>query len=46
MILVLIARCSTMVYVEGDATMNRYQDAEGKDRSSLSIVEREFPITK
>lgn len=33
---------SSLVYVEGDATMNTYQDAEGKNRSSLSIIERKF----
>src|SRR5436305_4638621 len=32
----------SLVYVEGDATMNTYRTAEGKNRSSLNIVEREF----
>ena len=30
----------TLVVVEGDAVMNQYQDAEGKNRSSLSIYQR------
>lgn len=30
-----------MVFVEGDATMSTYQDAEGKTLSSLNIVQRE-----
>ena len=28
-----------MVMVEGDASMNTYEDAEGKNRSALSIVQ-------
>lgn len=32
--------CRSLVYVEGDATMNTYQDSEGKNRSALNIVER------
>ncbi|KAK0379257.1 single-strand binding protein family [Colletotrichum limetticola] len=30
----------TLVYVEGEAAMRAYQDAEGKNRSSLSIIQR------
>jgi single-stranded DNA-binding protein len=33
----------TLVYVEGDATMGTYQDAEGKTKSSLNIMQRECP---
>lgn len=33
-----------MVYVEGDATMKTYEDADGKVRSSLNIVQRMFPL--
>lgn len=32
-----------MVYVDGEATMDTYQDAEGKTRKSLSIVQRMLP---
>jgi single-stranded DNA-binding protein len=32
----------TLVYVEGDASMSSYQDAEGKTRTSLNLVQREF----
>lgn len=32
---------SATVYIEGDASMNTYEDAEGKTRSSLSIIQRE-----
>jgi hypothetical protein len=32
----------SMVYVEGDATMNTYVDSEGKNRSALNIVERKY----
>jgi single-stranded DNA-binding protein len=30
----------TLVYVEGDASMRVYEDAEGKKQSSLNIVQR------
>lgn len=30
----------SMIYVDGDATMDTYQDAEGKTRKSLSIIQR------
>ncbi len=39
---VLILYCRSLLYVEGDATMNTYQDSEGKNRSALNIVERKF----
>ena len=32
--------CSATVYVEGDATIGTYQDAEGKVRSALNIKQR------
>lgn len=37
----------TLVYVEGDASISQYQDAEGKPRSSLNLVQRKlsFPLT-
>ncbi len=31
----------TLVCVEGDATMQTYEDAEGKNRTALNIVQRE-----
>lgn len=34
----------TLVYVEGDASMSQYQDAEGKPRSSLNLVQRKLPF--
>jgi hypothetical protein len=36
----------TLVYVEGDASISQYQDAEGKNRSSLNVVQRKltFPL--
>jgi single-stranded DNA-binding protein len=30
----------TLVYVEGEASMSQFQDAEGKPRSALNIVQR------
>lgn len=30
----------TLVYVEGDATIQQYEDAEGKNRTALNIVQR------
>ncbi|KXJ94788.1 hypothetical protein Micbo1qcDRAFT_160074 [Microdochium bolleyi] len=34
------------VYVEGNATMNTYQDAEGKNRSSLRIVQQNIEVLR
>jgi single-stranded DNA-binding protein len=31
-----------MVFVEGDASMNTYQDGQGQTRSSLNVVQRMF----
>lgn len=36
--------CRTLVYVEGDATNDKYEDAEGKTRTTLNIVQRESPL--
>jgi single-stranded DNA-binding protein len=38
----LIVSCftRTLVYVEGDAAMRSYEDADGKRQSALSIVQR------
>ncbi|KAL1889360.1 ssDNA-binding protein, mitochondrial [Sporothrix stenoceras] len=36
----------TLVYVEGDATMGTYQDAEGKTKSSLNIMQRSIEVLK
>ncbi|CAK7273738.1 ssDNA-binding protein, mitochondrial [Sporothrix epigloea] len=36
----------TLVYVEGDATMGTYQDADGKTRSSLNIMQRSIEVLK
>ncbi len=32
-----------MVYVEGDASINQYEDAEGNQRSAMNIVQRKYP---
>ncbi|PHH85298.1 hypothetical protein CDD83_629 [Cordyceps sp. RAO-2017] len=34
------------IYVEGDATVNTYQDANGQTRSNLSIVQRSLELLK
>ncbi|EAW17998.1 single-stranded DNA-binding protein [Aspergillus fischeri NRRL 181] len=36
----------TLVYVEGDATMRSYEDADGKRQSALSIVQRTLEVLK
>ncbi|KAK1640357.1 single-strand binding protein family [Colletotrichum phormii] len=36
----------TLVYIEGDASMRAYQDAEGKNRSSLSVVQRSIDVLR
>ncbi|CAG8972014.1 hypothetical protein HYALB_00008299 [Hymenoscyphus albidus] len=34
----------TLVYLEGDASMSVYQDAEGKTKSSLNIVQQKLEV--
>ncbi|OTB07979.1 hypothetical protein M426DRAFT_8191 [Hypoxylon sp. CI-4A] len=34
------------VYIEGDATMNQYTDAEGKTRSALRIAQRNIEVLR
>ena len=36
--LTICGRC--LVYVEGDAAIKQYEDAEGNSRSALNIVQR------
>ncbi|OCT54981.1 Single-stranded DNA-binding protein RIM1, mitochondrial [Cladophialophora carrionii] len=36
----------TLVYLEGDATMRTYDDADGKKQSSLSIVQTKIEVLK
>ncbi|GAB0133219.1 hypothetical protein EsDP_00001631 [Epichloe bromicola] len=36
----------TMVYVEGEASINSYQDANDQPRSSLSVVQRGIEVLK
>ncbi|KAF9894065.1 ssDNA-binding protein, mitochondrial [Aspergillus nanangensis] len=36
----------TLVYVEGDASMRQWEDAEGKKQSTLNIVQRSFEVLK
>ncbi|KAF3400385.1 hypothetical protein DPV78_005977 [Talaromyces pinophilus] len=36
----------TLVYVEGDASVRVYEDAEGKKQSSLNIVQRTLEVLK
>lgn len=31
------------MYVEGEATLNSYEDSEGKNRTSFSILQSESP---
>lgn len=44
-LLTMLCFCAyrTLVYVEGDASLDTYEDAEGKSKTSLSIVQREWP---
>ena len=34
----------SLVYVEGDASMNKFTAKDGTAQSALSIVQREFPL--
>lgn len=36
----------TLVYLEGDATMRTYEDAEGKKQSALSLVQTKVEVLK
>ncbi|TLD34315.1 hypothetical protein PspLS_00556 [Pyricularia sp. CBS 133598] len=36
----------TTIYVEGDASMSQYTDAEGKTKRSLNIVQRNIEVIK
>ena len=36
----------TLVYLEGDASMRTYDDAEGKRQSSLSLVQTKIQVLK
>ena len=38
--------CRTLVYLEGDATMRTYDDADGKKQSSLSLVQTKIEVLK
>src|SRR3954469_3168153 len=35
--------CRTLVLVEGDARLRTYDDAEGKSRTSLNVIQRMSP---
>lgn len=37
---------STLIYLEGDATMKSYEDGEGKKQSSLSLVQTKVEVLK
>lgn len=45
LILTFYAR-RTLVYLEGDATMKTYEDAEGRKQSSLNIVQTKLDVLK
>ncbi|KAK5990084.1 Mitochondrial ssDNA-binding protein [Cladobotryum mycophilum] len=36
----------SLVYIEGDATINSYQDANGNSRQGLNIVQRNMEVLK
>lgn len=36
----------TLVYVEGDASNDKYEDAEGKTRTALSIIQRNLEVLR
>ncbi|KAH7349482.1 hypothetical protein B0T11DRAFT_289282 [Plectosphaerella cucumerina] len=36
----------SLVYVEGEASLGTYQDAEGKNKTSLNIVQRSIEVLK
>lgn len=36
----------TLVYVEGEATMNTYEDSQGKKQSALNLVQTKIEVLK
>ncbi|KAI9901889.1 hypothetical protein N3K66_003706 [Trichothecium roseum] len=36
----------SLVYVEGEASINNFQDAEGQNRSNLNIVQRQIEVLR
>lgn len=38
-------RNRSMVYIDGDASINQYEDAEGNNRSALNIVQRTYILS-
>lgn len=36
------SNCSTTVFVEGDATVKSYEDANGVSRTALNIAQRTY----
>jgi len=36
---------SSLVHIEGDATINTFQDSEGKNQSRLNIVQSELSLS-
>ena len=36
----------TLIYLEGDATMRTYNDADGKPQSALSVVSTKIEVLK
>lgn len=39
---ILLPQSRSLVFVEGDASMSTYQDAEGKTRQSLNVIQRPY----
>jgi hypothetical protein len=46
MVLTCVCHSRTLIYLEGDATMRTYDDAEGKKQSSLSLVQTKIEVLK
>lgn len=42
----LTLTASTLVYLEGDATMKTFTDREGKQQSALNIVQTKIDVLK
>ena len=42
-VLTALPRCSSLIYLEGEAAMRKFQNAENKEQHALSIVQRMLP---
>lgn len=40
----MVVWCRTLVYLEGEASMNTYEDKNGQTQSSLNVVQSKIEV--